>query len=206
MFWGKKLKQIKYNHYYFQFVWLRTKKFDDVNIDWKINENFQKINHRLEVVYFFQSFIGYFHILKKTKTAKNLVQDVQDEFPVLKAPTLSAPRSWIIFPSYCILCIFPLYRFQIGVKLNISQSAVGKFSVSPDLNLFSLPDQIQLLQQFSHCIISLLVNFKAPSSSRSKSKQRTFIFSESTLISSLLSSFYLPSVSNWLRSSSRLII
>ena len=58
---------------------------------------------------------AYIHTQKKTP--KIFVQDVQDQFPVLKAPTLSAPRSWIVFPFYCILCIRPIYSFQVGVKL-----------------------------------------------------------------------------------------
>ena len=101
----------------------------------------------------------------------NLVQDVEDLFPVLKASTFSAPRSWNFYPFYCILCIFPLLRFQIGAKLEILQNCSWKF-LSPQISIFlaffSNPAS-QTIFSLLYQHIDKFSSSKSPSSSISES-------------------------------------
>ena len=67
--------------------------------------------------------------------------------------------------SFLSLAFFASFHFSVFKSVQnwkLRKIAVGKFSFAPDLNFSCLLYQIQLLEQFSHCFISLLINFQAP--------------------------------------------
>ena len=124
---------------------------------------------------------------------KKFVQDVvQYQFLVLKAPTLSAPRSLIFFPFYCFFLHISTSRFSNRWKLDNCRCLV-------------------FYRARSHSLLHSLTNpasvtiFQSPSLLISDSQQ-AFVFSESSLISSLQSSFFLLSFTTWLQSSFGLFI
>jgi hypothetical protein len=81
---------------------------------------------------------------------------------------ISKPRPSLLlvrefsFPSIAFFLSFHFSVFKSVQYWKFRKIAVGKFSVAPDLNLSCLLYQNQLLQQFSHWFISLLINFQAP--------------------------------------------
>ena len=82
----------------------------------------------------------------------------------------SKPRPSLIFVrEFSFLLSIALfassYHFSVLKSVEnwkFRKIAVGVFFVAPDLNLSCIHYKYQLFQQFSHCFISLLINFQGP--------------------------------------------
>ncbi len=101
---------------------------------------------------------NYLFFSKKTDTHTNTHTHKQTNRLGQKTPLIKVSYSkqrpkvkhflGIFYPIYCILCIFPLLRFQIGAKLEISQNCRWKIFVSQDLNLSCLLYQSSFSNNF----------------------------------------------------------
>ncbi len=150
------------------FLWI-------IYLIWKGTACFARSKNSFAIFWAWRTYI---HFKKNHTHTKNLVQDVEDLFPVLKAPTLFDPRSWIFFPVYCIFCILPLLRFQIGAKLEISQNCRWKFLCLPGSQSFlpSSPKPATItISPLLYQPTDKFSSSKSPSSSISNS-QRNFIY------------------------------
>ena len=98
-------------------------------------------------------------------------QDIQDQFPRHPRPISSSQSPDLLSSSFVNFLSYLLHSLHLSTSPFSNRCEIGNFAKLPLENFLSprisnFPAFVlylnQLLQQFSHCLISLLINFQAP--------------------------------------------